>query len=40
MIEVIRERMHSLAETDYKEFNQKLIPGVKTCSGNPPAGAS
>lgn len=33
MIEVIRERMHSLAETDYKEFNQKLIPGVKHVLG-------
>lgn len=33
MLEAIRERMHSLAEEDYKEFSQKLIPDEKHVLG-------
>lgn len=33
MQEEIRERLYSLAETDYKKFNQKLLPGVKHVLG-------
>ena len=29
----IKERLLSLAEDDYKEFNQKLLPGVEHVLG-------
>ena len=31
--EEIRERLRSLSEEDYKEFNRKLIPGVEHVMG-------
>lgn len=32
-VENIREKLYELAETDYKEFNQKLLPGVENIIG-------
>lgn len=33
MLKEVRERLYSLSETDYKEFNQKLLPGVEHVLG-------
>lgn len=33
MQEKFREKLYGLAETDYKEFNQKLLPGVRHVLG-------
>ena len=33
MIEEIREQLYQLAEDDYKEFNQRLLPGVERVLG-------
>ena len=33
MTEEIRKRLSALAETDYKEFNQKLLPGTENVIG-------
>lgn len=33
MIDEVRQRMRGLAEEDYREFNQKLLPGVKHVLG-------
>ena len=32
-VENIREKLYELAETDYKEFNKKLLPGVENIIG-------
>ena len=33
MVEEIREKLYALSEEDYKEFNQKLLPGVENVIG-------
>ena len=33
MVEEIREKLYALSEEDYKEFNQKLLPGVEHVMG-------
>lgn len=33
MVQQIREELKNLAEEDYKQFNERLLPGVKNVIG-------